>query len=102
MADSVWRYKVVVKAGSAPVDLSRARGLVREFMAVARAQSGVFTPSYLRPLATQAEKLWTVRGSAYKQYRLACDLGLRAWFIPVRLVEDMSLTETNTGSMIRS
>lgn len=90
------RYKVVVKVGSTPVDLSRAQGLIREFMAVARAQSGVFTPSYLRPLATQAEKIWTIRSSAHRQYRLACHLGLRAWFIPLQLVPVRHEMETNT------
>jgi len=90
------RYKVVVKAGADLVDLSKTRGLVREFDAVARVAAGITTTSYFRPLASQAVKIWTIRGVAYKQYKLACDLGLRAWFIPLRLVPVYEEVETNT------
>ena len=94
------RYKVIVRA-SAKADYKHPDryGLIREFMSVLQVGNpqpqGGYRYYHHPSTATKAEKIWTVRGAAYKQYKLACSVGLLAWFVPIHMVPDHSLTETN-------
>lgn len=92
------RYKVIVRA-SAKADYNHPDryGLIREFMSVLQVGNPLPRYRYYHhpSTATKAEKIWTVRGAAYKQYKLACSVGLLAWFVPIHMVPDHSLTETN-------
>lgn len=89
------RYKVVVRASNL-ADFKDKNGwkLIREFQYVLH-----FTDphwgGYWRNKKSSAEKIWSVRGAAYQQYKLACSLGLLAWFVPIHLVPDHALSETN-------
>jgi len=89
------RYKVVVRA-SPDAEYKHRDGwrLIKEFQCVLHCMDPHWG-GYLRDRATKAEKIWTVKGAAYKQYLLACSLGLLAWFVPVHMVPDHNLTETN-------
>lgn len=88
------RYKVVVRASNL-ADFKDKNGwqLINDFQSVLHFADPAWR--YLRDRKSSAEKIWTVRGAAYKQYKLACSLGLLAWFVPIHLVPDHALSETN-------
>lgn len=89
------RYRVIVRASNL-ADFKSSNGwqLINDFQSVLHFADPAWQ-GYLRDRKSSAEKIWTVRGAAYKQYKLACSLGLLAWFVPIHLVPDHALSETN-------